>query len=52
MVCAVVVAYGLQDVKRAYDMGCEAIYLSNHGGRALDGYLFPPCAYISLLTSS
>lgn len=29
-----------KDAKRAYDMGCDAIYLSNHGGRALDGYVY------------
>jgi L-lactate dehydrogenase (cytochrome) len=36
---------GLQDAKRAYDMGYNAIYLSNHGGRALDGYV-PSCRSI------
>lgn len=29
----------LQDAKKAYDAGCDAIYLSNHGARALDGYV-------------
>lgn len=28
-----------QDAKKAYDAGCDAIYLSNHGARALDGYV-------------
>ncbi|KAJ9100871.1 hypothetical protein QFC20_005360 [Naganishia adeliensis] len=36
----------VEDAKRAYDMGCEAIYLSNHGGRALDGS--PPALYTLL----
>lgn len=26
-----------EDAKKAFDAGCDAIYLSNHGARALDG---------------
>lgn len=37
---------GLQDAKKAYDLGVDAIYLSNHGGRALDGA--PPALYALL----
>ncbi|CED83134.1 mitochondrial cytochrome b2- [Phaffia rhodozyma] len=33
----------VEDAKKAYDVGLDAIYLSNHGGRALDGA--PPPIY-------
>jgi len=36
----------VEDVKKAYDLGINAVYLSNHGGRALDGS--PPALYTLL----
>ncbi|WVF66938.1 hypothetical protein IAT40_001681 [Kwoniella sp. CBS 6097] len=36
----------VEDAMKAAEMGCEAIYLSNHGGRALDGS--PPALYTLL----